>query len=297
MIAMRSIAFSCLLSLSASNCSAKTDFSGNNSSDSNLKAGESDSKVFTVGSDEIKGPVDIVWVIDESGSMRDDVERVHTNLEAFERDLEEFSNVKSLLSDEAGWGVQSTNGPQCFLKALGIEIKSLFFPRSFISMIAERFSDCDDQLKDFFREKSKKVVIFVTDDNSRMLPEDFFDALSETPYSDIIFHAFASTGITECPSQAREGLMYRELIKSSKGQLYNLCEEDWTKHYEQLTNNIKKSVISEIDTDIDPDAKIIAVLVNNEPIPDSSYDFIQGKFKAKEGVLKENDEVEIKYDK
>ena len=77
-----------------------------------------------------------------------------------------------------------------FLKALGIEIKSLFFPRSFTSMILERFSDCDDQLKDFFREKSKKVVIFVTDDNSRMLPEHFFDALSETPYSDIIFHTF-----------------------------------------------------------------------------------------------------------
>ena len=132
MIAMRSIAFYCLLSLSASNCSSKTDFSGNNSSDSNVKAGESDSKVFTVGSDEIKGPVDIVWVIDESGSMRDDVERVHTNLEAFERDLEEFSNVKSLLSDEAGWGVQSTNGPQCFLKALGIEIKSLFFQKFYI---------------------------------------------------------------------------------------------------------------------------------------------------------------------
>ena len=54
MIAMRLIAFSCLLSLSASNCSSKTDFSGINSSDSIVKVAESDSKVFTVGSDEIK---------------------------------------------------------------------------------------------------------------------------------------------------------------------------------------------------------------------------------------------------
>ena len=78
-------------------------------------------KEYTIGSKETKGEVDIVWIVDKSGSMSDDVARVNANLAAFEEKLENFANLKSYLSNKNRWAVQSRNGPACLLASLGLD--------------------------------------------------------------------------------------------------------------------------------------------------------------------------------
>ena len=311
----------CLTSIincgSASNFSASSSSRQNKTQTADIKYSENKelkTKEYTIGSKETKGEVDIAWVVDESGSMQDDVARVNANLAAFEEKLENFANLKSYLSNKNRWAVHSRNGPDCLLASLGLEnLENLNnpFPSPFPSDVKppspwfNSFFNTDnivpsclhatDSLKNFYRKNSKKIAIFVTDDDSYLSAQQIQNKLSNTSYSDIVFYAFASPGLNHCPTQAAEGTVYRELTNSSKGELFNLCSPDWSNHYNKLTENIKKMVISDIDTDLDSTATIVEVLLNDETLAESDYSFSEGILKANEDVLKEGDKLIIKY--
>ena len=244
---------------------------------------------YVITAEQTTGNVDIVWVVDESPSMNDDVQRVNNNLAAFEQQVNTFANIKNYLSNENQWDVRSTNGPECLLDALDLDANNFPFPSLSLCRSAQ------GKLKNYFRPDSKKIVIFVTDDDSRLSAKKVQDAFNNSAYSDTIFYAFASPGLTECPTQDKQGRVYQDLTAKTGGVLFNLCQEDWSTHYDKLTNSIRNLVISEIDTGLGNDIKIIEVTLNGQKLAENKYSYQNGKFTANSGVMSEGDQLTIKY--
>ena len=256
-----------------------------------------------VTADTIDGDVDVVWVVDESGSMSDEVEIVNANLASFERQVSSFANIKNYLSNQNNWRVQSRSGPNCLLKGLGLEQvggRGIGGIGGIGGGIYFGLAGCNEAentglIKSFYRQNSKKLAVFVTDDNFDGEAKDVEDRLAGTEFSDIIFYAFASPGQAVCPTQDREGVVYQQLADNSGGELFNLCESDWSKHYKKLTDSIRKLVISTIETGLQSTDEIIEVRLNGAKLDSMRYTLADGKITGKEGVFKEGDKITIKY--
>jgi hypothetical protein len=236
-----------------------------------VEASELRHSKFIVGETEIKENIDLAWILDESGSMHEENDNVNKNLTAFEENMSEFSNVKNFNSMDEEWGVISMDALSCVLDGLDITTKDWKFGRCY-KAAQEKDAETDKhlKLKKFFREDSKKIFVFVTDDESHLPAKDFLDAMKEfAPKA--LYYSFAGESMEACSSIARPGLVYKELADLSGGKMYNICTEDWSKELKELSVSIKKQTDSRFKMDLKEGSKITEVKVNDEVIFEPSF--------------------------
>ena len=205
-------------------------------------------------------PLDIVWVIDNSGSMDAEAAHVRKNFLGFIDSVKAFTDLKVALISTS---VTANNGvtiPVAGANYLQIDQKVeshdplKLAGTAFCGTTPAAGSGCAEmrlgmdftrlnkvagKLRGFLRNGSKKAFVFVTDDESQVSAARFRDAFKETfPSEEPIVYGFISYSAALSPCRAAEGLVYQALATDTGGATFNVCDADWTKTFEQLASNV-----------------------------------------------------------
>jgi hypothetical protein len=189
-----------------------------------------------------KLPVDVVWVIDDSLSMLDDITRIQDNMAAFAQSL-----VQAGLDD---YHIIVLNEPTLTLgapwdaSALGLDA-SRFFP---VSVVA--WNDCFtpalvsfDMYSANLRPDAALHFIMVTDDNSLMQWSDFKTQME----ADLGGRKFTVHAIVDppehCLGSTQPGTAYWEAAMDTGGQQRSICEADWLPTFTALESSIQSTAV------------------------------------------------------
>ncbi len=193
---------------------------------------------------EATEPIDLIWVIDSSGSMRDDLERMRDNVttfwEAMDRSEADFRVVFITPRSEVPRPPTSV-----FPRYRAVD----YHVTSWEPLLA--LNDLFPYYDDFVRPDAQTHFIAVTDDDSlAMEAVDFITEMEARLGHDFTFHAVASERVrptitnpdgvcfTSSSAAARVGRRYYELAEMTGGLQLSICQEDWSILYELLTERI-----------------------------------------------------------
>lgn len=200
---------------------------------------------------KIHTDLDLVWVIDNSGSMADEIAHVRTNLDRFTETVGNKANLKMSLISKSGAGSLSLDlnitDPNRFMQ-IDQSVSSTnalllagagFCTNTSGACSSYRVSSVQGQLSSFFRPNSKKVFVIVSDDESEMSPQSFTSAFKQTyPGQNFSLFGFVGLGSSQSPCQAQTGSQYVELAQQNQGQTFNICDMDWTSTFSTLADSV-----------------------------------------------------------
>jgi hypothetical protein len=209
---------------------------------------------FTVPED--LRPVDVIWAIDTSPSMIDEIGTVQQELTAFAvhllaTDLDFHLVVignrgRGDSSCDEFWGSclgicidEPVAGPDCGdsdrLRHVDVNVDS--------QDALVRILNTYRRWSDFLRDGSLRTIFVVTDDESRLGWADFHAELLERPgFDDYVFNAFCGLSSRDCPSVAAVGRQYVRLAAQTGGTAEPICTSDWAADLRAMGNGILGSV-------------------------------------------------------
>lgn len=231
-------------------------------------------------------PLDIVWVVDNSGSMSTEAAHVRNNLVNFVSTLANVTDVKLALLSAIGSTGTLVDYPTIPIPNLKINqsvssTNGLRLLSSTICKVGSTHALCNSggeaavrgQLQNFLRADSHKVVVMVTDDESSVPMTDFLDVYSESfDRSTVTVYGWVGLGGNLSPCQARTGTQYSSLATATGGEVYNVCDTDWTSRFNQLANNVVTLVKDTIALPNNViNSTILSVTLNDQPIAPVDY--------------------------
>ena len=196
--------------------------------------------LFSVGQQTESVPVDFVMVIDNSGSMRDTVRQVETNLGSFSRRLVEanidyrFVMVSELARAPGSGGTaicvpEPMAGPGCTDSDRFRHFDRSVGSHSALANLVECFDGCGDNrrggYKDVMRPGSLLQFIVVSDDEARMSWDQFIAAMRGMGIPEFIMHGVVGLQNRGCVADV--GDQYIQGAGQTGGQLLNICDQDW----------------------------------------------------------------------
>jgi len=253
---------------------------------------------FMISATKTAKPLDMVWVIDNSGSMNEEAANVRNNMTAFINALDKSADMKFLLVSRSGTtgtyvSLPSGLDPSRFMQA-SKSIGSKDGPAQLIAQLNFYISSG----MPFFRVDSKKIIVFVTDDNSAMSAVDISSGLATVGVSAGQSSIFSFIGLGSAVSrcQAATGTVYQSLATQTSGKVYNICETDWSKYFADLKTDVLTKLgrsFTMMDSQV---AKIMKVTVDGVAIDASKYSFSNGVLTLSEEVtMTEQSSVMVYY--
>lgn len=228
--------------------------------------------------------LDLVWVIDNSGSMTQEIAHVRANLDRFTNSISSQANLKmSLISAAGNDGLRltlRTDDPNRFF-----QINQVVSSTNALRMTAAAFckdasgvcsifsSSLNGKLTSFLRENSKKVFVVVSDDESDIENEQFTAAFRQTfPSQEMTLFGFIGLGASQSPCQARTGERYKRLASETGGETFNICDPDWTPTFSRLAANVL-SLVAPVVPLAHPtnQIEITQVILDGQPLSSSQY--------------------------
>jgi hypothetical protein len=192
--------------------------------------------------------VDIIWAIDSSASMFEEIGWLQQNLNAFAGYIGNANVDYRVILIGAGMvpifpicvppplgGPNCTNGPR-YMNILD-QVSS--------SDSLERYVDNYKKYQSFLRPQTVKHFVVVTDDDARDSAQWFRDQLAALKNpgfpNGFVFNGIVSIGPDPddgCHTGASYGRVYEELAKSTGGSLYPICDTDWRPMFQNLAKEI-----------------------------------------------------------
>ncbi|MFZ9520520.1 MAG: hypothetical protein ACO3A4_08590 [Silvanigrellaceae bacterium] len=249
-------------------------------------------ETFTVSS--LTGKVDIAWYVDQSGSMTKEAQHVQNNLASFfnlvgkEVDARYALVANSTGSNAIKIPVEDANHIQinqsiASNNALEIAISSFLAadlaaqpPLDANNPAGAKVTKAPIQgtLKNFFRPGVLPVVVIVTDDNAKRVNETNFLALAKDALG-VEPKLYAWRGNSNLPAipgaqcdVAANGVAYEQLAAKTGGEVFNLCEPDWTSSFAKLTQNIVQAAKNSFALKVSPKS-IVSVTIDGKAIDNS----------------------------
>jgi hypothetical protein len=199
---------------------------------------------------EVKAaPVDIIFVVDNSGSMTDEAEFVRTQMNGFSDQIQ-MSGIDHhvvLLSSypDEGNGIcldPPLGGGNCpaddnnlpIYRHVDLKIGS---HNALIHLVATQL-----EWKDSIRPEAMKHIVVVSDDESE-LPHQIFDTLFsglDPSYDSYVFHSIVC--LSDCSEAANIGQTYIELTDQTGGVLGDLCLQDFQTVFDEIAKSVIQSV-------------------------------------------------------
>lgn len=253
---------------------------------------------FSISATKTMKPLDMVWVVDNSGSMNEEAANVRVNLTAFINALDKSSDMKFMLLSKQGTtgtsvalpsGLDATRFVQ-YNKSIG----STDGPAQLISQLNFNISSGIP----FFRADSKKIIVFVTDDNSAMTAADFTANLAKAGVASgqAAIFSFIGLGSTVSKCQAKTGVVYQTLATQTGSQVYNICDLDWSKHFADLKTDVLTKLGRSFTMKDTMVAKIVKVEVDGVAIDASKYSLSNGVLLLADDVtMTETSSVKVSY--
>lgn len=206
-----------------------------------------------VSADLVSRPPDIIWVVDQSGSMDQETSYVQQKLNDFVSIIAASGidyRVVMIADPNAENAIcvpPPLAGPSCGdntrFRLVPTEVDSNDGPQ----LAVQQYPQYDD----FLRTDSLKHFVFVTDDDSDWSATQFKNAVQAlqpaSMFSALKVHAIYAYGMPGgegCTgtfgSGAAEGTVYTDLVATTGGAAGVICTGDWTKVFQ----DIQQSVIS-----------------------------------------------------
>ncbi len=231
--------------------------------------------------------LDILWVIDNSGSMASHQSNLSTNISYFMNNFIQLGvdyNMAVITTDRHNFAQIITNQDANAVTLLAQSVVT----GTYGSGIERGIQMAYDSLSDsnyaglggvFFRQDAKLVVIFVSDEPDHSHATwtsytSFFDQLK--PAGNFIPFGIIGDPPSGCGGGGWQGAMYGagyfELIKHYGGSWYSICETDWGTQLQSLGNQVvtqSRFTLSESD----PVEETINVFVDGQQLEEGwSYD-------------------------
>ncbi|MDQ1346831.1 MAG: hypothetical protein QG573_200 [Acidobacteriota bacterium] len=184
-------------------------------------------------------PVDIVWVIDQSGSMDDEIAAVRQNLNAFASFIsaQKIDYHVILLAEryyENGICVpQPLAGAGCANGARFLQIEEYIDSHNSLSALTANAA----LIESFMRPGSIRHFVEVSDDESD-LPASQFDAFfrARPGFQDYVFHSVVGLSWSDCVADI--GQQYMTLSTLTKGLKFDICSANWQALFSELAKNV-----------------------------------------------------------
>ena len=216
-------------------------------------------------------PVDILWVIDQSGSMSQEIAGVKANMNNFSSYINGQKidyHVIVMASKTGSYGIcikPPLGGPGCTdgprFKQVVQNVQSV----DSLKLIQKNIS----AIEAFMRPNSLRQIVEVTDDNSRpgyssAIPGTTFHAwiTKRAGWKDYIFHSIVSLYQDSCT--AKIGTEYIWLSNQTKGLKLHICKANWNTMFAQLSKKVADLAKTQYKLAGTPDpTKPIRVYYNN----------------------------------
>ncbi len=199
-------------------------------------------------------PADVIWTIDTSGSMAFETQAVRDNMNKFSQGIVAAGvDIRIALIAEQYEPPKFPGLPDdgiCIAAPLGSgscpnDSKLPTFAHIFqtvastnsLQLIIQRYPDW----KGILRHNSVKIFTIVTDDNSAMSAADFTKAvngLDPTLVKPNQWKVYGIFSFTDCPSAAKPGAVYKNLVTQTGGVASDLCLQNFAPVFSQLANGI-----------------------------------------------------------
>lgn len=210
-----------------------------------IDAGLASCAEVTAEAETVTRPVDIVWVVDSSGSMGNEAARVQAGMNAFAAELDASGvDVRVVVITAEGFVVVPA--------PLGTDpARYRFVGRSVSSSAAlVRLVSEAPRYADFLRPDAALHFIAVTDDESAISATDFDAQIraalptGASGVADYVFHAIASedVGGRPCAGAADVGRSYLALAGMRGGEFLSICTDDWTTVFGRLRDAAASSI-------------------------------------------------------
>jgi hypothetical protein len=239
-------------------------------------------------------PIDIVWVIDNSPSMREDIERVRSNFKNFTDSVRTRSDLKlgliSSLDDDdtkialpySGENYKQINRYVWSTDSVEILAATICpetpLKESMCGHIRQNartnLTSVADTMFRFLRPTSKKVFVFVTDDESRVAGPSFLTAFNEVyPTQTPVIYGFIGLGDEQSPCAAKPGHQYSDLAQLTGGAVYNICNRNWQDSFSELAKGVIKwtAMPVPVPSDLKDGSAIHSIEINGELLNPSQY--------------------------
>ena len=200
-----------------------------------------------VAADFVTRPSDIIWVVDQSGSMDQETAYVQAKINDFVT-LIGASNIDYrvvMIASPSGSNAICVpgplGGPSCGNNTQFRLVDQRVGSRDGPSLAISRYA----MYSDFLREDALKHFVFVTDDNSSMSAANFTSGVGALQPAGMFdgfkvhgIYAFGS-GNNGCTgafgSGAANGTVYTTLISQTGGAAGVICTGDWTQVFQDIT--------------------------------------------------------------
>ncbi len=313
-----------LLLLTAISCS-NSDFRGGG-----VQVGDvvvnGNSVVQTIPLNASSKKVDLVWLIDNSGSMGDEAANVRNNFSSFISTLGSSTDLKlalisstSTMSSSGGTGVTlPVSGPNY------LQVPTFVNSNDALSLAA--VATCPNngpgmvcgqpiltpgfgfdpefdgvnpsgKLVNFFRSDAHRVYVVVTDDEAYDVNESNFLSLV-TPYSfnrrPTVFAFIGKVSQADCHI-SRRGTAYESLAATTGGETFDICEKNWQPHFAKLTSSVENIASKEFILNKTP-VRIVSVKLDGQVLATTQYSIDGNKLVLADNVVSaQNKMVTVEY--
>lgn len=248
-------------------------------------------ETFTSKKSEKTAKTDILWVLDTSASMKNEIDHVNKNMRWLIEELDKHSDPKIavMYENKSYFNIEVEFNPKGAQDDIDRTIKRYVHSKKALTEI-EDFLD----RKTFFRKDAKANIIIVTDDDDDMDNDDFLKEAYYT-FDKSQLKVFAFAGRNNDCKIANKGREYEKVAKKTGGRVFDICDRDWKNHFEDLAAEILVSHSNEFNTK-NQISKVVKVLINGNEISSDKYSTSGNRLKIENGVITEdNTEVTIEY--
>lgn len=256
------------------------------------------------------GKVDVVWYVDQSGSMNGETKNVQRNFETFMNEVSTLADTRVALvaassgsnsisivpvenkSVQVNQRVESTD-------ALTVAINT-FVPSggSLPTGVRERPGSLG-ALASFFRADVPAVIVVVTDDDARGVTSVNFEELAKETLGKIprlfAFRSKENSAFKSepgCQKGNNYGVSYEVLATKTGGEVFDICEPDWSNHFDKLKQGIAKAAQNSFPLKKIP-SKLTEVKVNGAVLDPSAYSISGNLVSVKAEALPVSGEIKI----
>lgn len=194
-------------------------------------------------------PVDVVWLVDTSGSMVAETAAVNANLNRFATSLAQSGlDYRVVMIAARGTGrlrvcvPQPLGGAGCANGPRFLHIPQNIGSRNALQLTISTYP----QWRDFLRPGTHRVIVAVTDDDSAMSADAFDAMLRANPGWDrYVFNSIVGyESRADCPTLSRRGSVYLTLTERTGGQRARVCDPEWSGTFTSFAQSIARHVTS-----------------------------------------------------
>lgn len=248
---------------------------------------------------QVKAPVDVVFAVDTSGSMNEERAAIEANMKKFMEKLG-ASNVDARVI-VVGTGFTFPSGlPQDKFAVVPTGIGSI----DAIGVLTRYFKAGAFPLQ--LRPEANMEVVIVTDDNGRNYPPQYQGNLAEDfvplPGKKTIVNSIVGLKKGLSPTNStcnivNVGSQYIKLSEATGGLVYDLCEKNWEKLFQKVSEAIIVNSVRPMTLKHIPVAgESLEVFFDGVPVDPSNYEMSpDGRTLIFKGRVEKPGKMRIRY--